>query len=152
MNAHLLFVVAVLSCAAVFALLEIEIEGGEGWAAGLPTWRIDNRFTRLLMNNRPLTGYHLYVHLFFVMVLHLPFVIGIAAFSLAGELRILAFLVLFWVAEDFLWFVLNPRFGIRRFSPRHIWWHEPSWWVFMPREYWLFVPIGVAMYVGSLII
>ena len=43
--------------AALFALAEIQIEGPQGWAANLPTWRVKNRWTRLLYGaNRPVRG------------------------------------------------------------------------------------------------
>jgi hypothetical protein len=144
----LVFVVAVLAVAAVFALAEVQIEGKNGWASALPTWRVDNRWTRSVMGGRPLTGYHFYLHLFLLLILHVPLALGIATPSLAGEMRIFSFLILFWVAEDFLYFVVNPAFRLRRFSKAHIWWH-PHWWWILPREYWVFTPIGIALYVLS---
>ena len=143
---HLLFAAAVLAAAWTFARLEIEIEGGNGWAAALPTWRIENRWTRWFFGGRPLTGYHLYVHLWVGVLVHLPLLLGLAPVSWPSEARILSFLILFWVAEDFLWFVLNPAFGIRRFTPEHAWWHAPGWWWIAPREYWLFTPLALALY------
>jgi len=146
---HLLFGVALLAAATVLARLEIEIEGARGWASGLPTWRVENRWTRLLLGSRALTGYHLYLHLFVLLLLHLPFALSLVPPSWAAELRLLAFLVLFWILEDFLWFVLNPRFGLSRFTRAHVWWHAQSWWGFMPREYWIFLPVGLALYLVS---
>lgn len=146
---HLLFGLFVLATAALFALLEIEIEGENGWAITLPTWRIDNRWTRIFFGSRALTGYHLYVHIFILLILHLPYGLSLVEPSWAAELRILAFLILFWILEDFLWFVFNPSFGIRRFTAADIWWHRPSWWWIMPREYWIFAPIAVAFYLLS---
>ena len=146
---HALFVLTLLGAAAAFAMLEIEIEGEAGWAANLPTWRLDNRWTRLVMGSRALTGYHLYVHLVILILVHLPFALAFVEPSLRAEARILAFVILFWIIEDFLWFVLNPAFGIRRFRPEYIPWHAPSWWGIMPREYWVFAPIGVLLYLWS---
>ena len=65
------------------------------------------------------------------------------------ELRILAFAVLFWVAEDYLWFVLNPAYGWRSFNRVRAWWHAASWWWVMPRDYWLLTPAGIALYLLS---
>jgi hypothetical protein len=45
---HAVFVLFLLASATAFALLEIQIEGRHGWAENLPTWRIDNRWTRRL--------------------------------------------------------------------------------------------------------
>jgi hypothetical protein len=146
---HVAFFGTLFAAAAIFALLEIEIEGGSGWASNLPTWRFENRWTRLLLGSRQVTGYHLYVHLFVLILLHLPFALGLSMPGLHAEARILAFLVLFWILEDFLWFVFNPAYGVRRFNPESVWWHAPAWWWIMPREYWIFTPIGLGLYVWS---
>jgi len=60
---------------------------------------------------------------------------------------LIGFLILFFLIEDFLWFVLNPSFGLKRFRAQHIWWHAPTWWWIMPRDYWVFGVIGIALYV-----
>ena len=146
---HLVFAVYVLATAFAFARLEIEIEGPHGWAEKLPTWRLSNRCTKLLWGCRPLTGYHFWVLILFALFAHLPFALGLWTWSLQLELRVIAFFILLLVIEDFLWFVLNPHFGVRRFRRQHIWWHAPAWWWCMPRDYWLFLPIGVAMYAIS---
>ncbi len=53
-----------------------------------------------------------------------------------------ACIMLFWITEDFLWFVLNPAFGLALFSPEHIPWHI-HWWSGAPVDYWM--SLGVAM-------
>jgi hypothetical protein len=146
---HLLFFSTVAVAAVLFALLEIQIEGRSGWARSLPTWRVRNRWTRWFLGGRTITGYHVYVHLFVLLVCHLPFLLAIAPFSWAAEFRILGFLFLFWVLEDFLWFVLNPHWGLHRFRPEHVPWHAENWWWIMPRDYWIFTPIGLALYLLS---
>lgn len=144
---HALFGLAVIGSATLAALLEIQIEGEEGWAASLPTWRLRWRWVRPVLGARDVTGYHVYVHLLVAMLVHLPFLLGFASFTWAGEARILAFLVLFWLVEDFLWFALNPAYGLRRFGREHIWWHAETWWIGMPRDYWIFGPVGIGLYV-----
>lgn len=146
---HVWFVAFVVAAATCFALLEIAIEGDQGWAAALPTWKIENKWTRWFFSSRPLTGYHLYVHLFVLVFVHLPYGLGFLAPSWKVEARIAAFLIFFWVMEDFLWFVLNPAFGIRRFTREHVWWHAPTWWWVMPRDYWVFLPLGILLYLFS---
>jgi hypothetical protein len=94
---HAVFAALLLLTSVFFAQLEIQIEGTAGWASSLPTWRIDNRWTRILMGNRPLTGYHMYFHLFMFTVMHAAYAVAPGSFSLATELRILSFLMLFWV-------------------------------------------------------
>jgi hypothetical protein len=148
---HLLFLVFLVITAFLFALVEIQIEGPNGWASALPTWRFESRWSRLLFGNRTITGYHVFFHLFVLSLLHVPYAIGALQFSIVIELRILAFALLFWVLEDFLWFVCNPDFGIAAFRPERAWWHAPNWWWLMPRDYWLFTPLGIALYVASYI-
>jgi hypothetical protein len=147
---HFAFVTALVTTAWLFALLEIQIEGAAGWASRLPTWRFENRWTRRILGGRAITGYHLYFQLFLATMAHLPFALGLTAPSLQAEWRILSFLILFWVLEDFLWFVLNPAYGVRRFNAEHAWWHAPNWWWIMPRDYWLFLPFGAWLYLASL--
>ncbi len=146
---HLRFALYVVATAAACAMAEIHIEGAHGWAEALPTWRKKNRLTRLLIGDKPLTGYHTFMWLSVAALLHSAYGLGLATFSLRTEARVVSFLILFGVLEDFLWFVLNPSFGIRRFSPGNVWWHAGSWWWFMPREYWGFLPLGIAAYLVS---
>lgn len=146
---HIAFMMFLLAAAASFAQLEIQIEGGAGWAAKLPTWRYESRWTRRLLGDRPLTGYHVYCHLFVLVLLHLPFGLQLADWSPRAEARIAAFLILFWILEDFLWFVLNPRYGVRGFTRQRVTWHQAAWWWIMPREYWIFLPAGLALYIWS---
>ena len=54
---HVLFIVTLTIDATPFALLEMQIEGPNGWTASLPTWRVENRWTRLFFSSKPLTGY-----------------------------------------------------------------------------------------------
>lgn len=147
---HLVFFAFVAMVAAVFALLEIQIEGDAGWAAKLPTWRVDSPWARRLLGGRPLTGYHFYCQLFLLLTVHVPYGLGLVTPSLPHEARILSFLILFWILEDFLWFVFNPRYGAAGFTREKATWHAAAWWWIMPREYWIFTPIALALYVASL--
>ena len=143
---HLIVLGYLLVTAFVFARVEIEIEGPDGWAAKLPTWRVCNKWTKLFYGSRPLTGYHFWVQMFVLLMLHCPFGLGFTSWSWSAEARIIGALILFFLTEDFLWFVLNPAFGLRRFRREQIWWHAPTWWWIMPRDYWVFGSIGIASY------
>lgn len=129
-----LFVYALL-----FALVEIEIEGAYGWADKLPTWyRVTPRYARafsFLLSGKPLTGYH--AVMFFVPLLsfHLPFVFG-APWTRSMEVRVLAAYLVWVVVWDFLWFVLNPRYGWARFRKGQVWWHDRRWIGRFPIDYW----------------
>jgi hypothetical protein len=147
--AHLAFFLFLIVASALFAQVEIQAEGAHGWAEQFPTWRIDNRWTRLVWGPKPLTGYHCFMVLFILCIVHFPFFAGSAHWTWPVELRVLAFMVLFWVVEDFLWFVMNPAFGIRRFKASEIWWHSKGWIWFMPTGYWIGLPAGLVLYLMS---
>src|SRR6185369_8078240 len=145
--ALLLFVIAI---AAVVAELEIQIEGEKGWAGALPTWRINNKATSFILGGayHPLTGYHFFLGLFVITFFHFPFVLGLS-WSGAIEFKIIAAFSLFWLIEDFLWFVFNPSFGISRFKPGEIPWHQRWIWR-LPFSYYKFFLLSLLFYTLSL--
>lgn len=126
-----------------FAKVEIQIEGPNGWAESLPTWRIDEHWLLdIFWGGRPMTGYHAWVFTFMMLVFHLPvFMHGLDQWTLKEEARIIASLQIFWTVEDFLWFVLNPAYGISKFSRHMIPWHK-KWFLFMPVDYWTFLIVA----------
>ena len=121
-----------------FAQTEIQIEGAGGWAVNLPTWRIEEHWLLdIFWGGRPMTGYHAWVFPFIALFFHFPFFF-MQQWSLRTEARALACIMLFWLVEDFLWFVLNPAFGLAQFSPAHIPWHKHWLWL-APTDYWVFL-------------
>ncbi|VVB65020.1 Uncharacterised protein [uncultured archaeon] len=148
----LIFWAYLVLVSATLALLEIQIEGANGWAKCLPTWRMENKLTRMIMGGKPLTGYHVFLIAFVVLLAHIPYFLGLAIPSVPIELRLISFIILLFIIEDFLWFVLNPAYGIKKFKPKYIWWHASSWWWIMPRDYYVFGLIGVFLYYISQIL
>ena len=128
----------------LYAMLEIQIEGAQGWAAGLPTWRIDNApHLQWLVGGRPLTGYHTFLFTFMFAVFHAPvFILGKWSWFL--EARIMGSLMLFWVMEDALWFVMNPAYGLARLTPADVPWH-PHWMWNVPTDYIVYMTGGVLL-------
>jgi hypothetical protein len=145
-GAVLLFIYALL-----FAVVEIEIEGKDGWAMKLPTWfRRSPWYARVygfLLSGKPLTGYHALIFLISFVSFHLGLAFG-QPWSWGGEARVVAS-YLVWVAIwDFLWFLWNPAFGWRRFRKGEIWWHGGRWLGRLPVDYvnvlWLsFLVVGL---------
>ena len=134
-----------------FAMTEIQIEGANGWAVALPTWRIEKHWLLdIFWGGRPMTGYHAWVFPFMFLAFHLPQAIH-GAFSWRLEARCLGSLMIFWIIEDFLWFVLNPSFGMARFAPQFIPWHK-HWLLGMPTDYLLFSGIGISLMMASFIL
>ena len=133
----------------LFAKVEIAIEGSKGWAEGLPTWKLSRAHwvSRILFGGRPATGYHAWMITLLFLLTHTPHLFQ--SFSLVAELRMLSFFILLLLVEDFLWFILNPAFGLKNFKAEKIWWHKENWWLVAPREYFIFLPIGIGLYILS---
>ena len=134
----------VLLLAFMFAHVEIEIEGTAGWAVNLPTWRIEHHWLLdLFWGGRPMTGYHAWVFSFMFVFFHFPMVASGRA-SWRSEAHALGCIMLFWIVEDFLWFVFNPGFGMARFNAIEVVWHKRWLWS-APIEYWMFLPIAALL-------
>jgi hypothetical protein len=130
------YLVWVVLMAIAFAKVEIQIEGAAGWAASLPTWRIEKHWLLdIFWGSRPMTGYHAWVFTFMALSFLAPLAFN-GGWARRDLLLGLAGLMLFWVAEDFLWFLLNPSYGWVGFDPAHVPWHKRWWWG-APVDYWL---------------
>jgi hypothetical protein len=128
--------------ALVLAHLEIQIEGPHGWAEKLPTWRWDSPGVRRWLG-KPVTGYHLCLVTFILLLLHVPQFYG---GSWEREAELLAMFFLLIVIWDFLWFACNRHFGIARFRAGQVWWC-PAWTLGVPRPYlvWLALSLAAAL-------
>ena len=84
------------------ALLEIEIEGPDGWAKNLPTKRIKIWWYQKF--GKEVTGYHLLLQIFLLLFMHLPLILE-NRFSWDLEALILSQYFFFLVYWDYLWFV-----------------------------------------------
>jgi hypothetical protein len=128
--------------------IEIEIEGGHGWAERLPTWyRKRGRVGRLYglgMGQRPLTGYHVFAFAIPVVIVHLPFGFGLE-WSLPNELAQLAALFALAVIWDFIWFVMNPAYTVRRFRRENVWWFQAPWILRFPLDYYAGITVSIAL-------
>lgn len=105
--------------ALVYAWIEIEIEGPSGWAKNLPT-------PQKVAGH--LSLYHVYMVLLAAVVIG-----GLLHYRahktdwkhVCGEFVFL--LVIFFLAQDFLWFVMNPGYTVLGYRESLIPWH--SHWV-----------------------
>jgi hypothetical protein len=141
------FLVFVLLAAFFWAKMEIEIEGAHGWAAKLPTWRIEKHILLdIFMGGRPLTGYHAWAFAFVFLVFHLPF-FWAGTWSWRVECHVEAATLVFWVIEDFLWFILNPHYGWSRYRHKEIWWHK-HWMLGLPVDYWVMSALGLFLFMA----
>jgi hypothetical protein len=147
---HILFFAVLFWISFVLAKLEIAIEGKDGWAGNLPTWRLskDHWASRLFFGGKQATGYHTWLNIFLFSFLHVVYLFN--AFSLELELKLVAFLLLLWAVEDFFWFIFNPHFGFKKFKKESISWHSVAWWGIAPRDYFILIPLGVCVYFVSI--
>jgi len=119
------YAIYLFGVATFLALLEIQIEGQNGWAKNLPCWRPKDKDSfavkvyMLFMSGRELTGYHIVMFFFVFLILHFPFFAGVG-WTGKKELWVVSNYFLLSVTWDFLWHVWNPSYGIRKFSPKTI--------------------------------
>ncbi len=117
----------------LFALLEIEIEGPYGNGEKLQTWfRTSTKGAKIwarLQGGDALLGYRLFITIVVVMAFHIPFFMGVN-WSVSKEVITFSIIYVLLVIEDFLWFVLNPFYGIENFKKENIWWHAKKKWLF----------------------
>lgn len=138
----------VLVLAFFFAQVEIQIEGAAGWAANLPTWRVEDHWLLdWFWGGRPMTGYHAWVFSFMALAFHLPAAL-LGRWSWQIEGRVLGALALFWIAEDWFWFVFNDAYGIARFAPEFVPWHK-HWLLGVPTDYLVMGTLGLGLLLGS---
>lgn len=140
--------------ATLLALVEIMIEGPEGWSAGLKYnwvprqegWYMDI-WAVFMGGDKVFDGYHLFMILFLLVVFHMPFVAplyGRAKWTGRAEIQILTVFSLIGVLWDFLWFVWNPWYGMSRFDAAHVGWHK-EWWGPVPAGYFMAIMATIAI-------
>lgn len=136
----IIFLVYTVIVSIFWALWEIQIEDGNGWAAKLPTWRRINKLISKLLGGRPLTGYHFWMWIFLLTMIHLP--CFFARWNWRKEMLIVGFFFTLVTLEDFFWFVFNPAFGVKKFRRDNldIWWYC-TWWLWVPNAYWFALAI-----------
>lgn len=133
------------------AALEVNIEGPHGWAKSLPTWRRERGGSAfrvaqfVITGGRPFTGYHLSMFSLQILALHLCYAQGVAL-SWRNEAAILSVFFLICPTWDFLWFVLNPAYGLKKFAKDTVEWHGDRWWPFgkFPVDYGVSVLLSIA--------
>ena len=62
------------------------------------------------------------------------------------EVIILSAYTLIVALEDFLWFVFNPYYGLKKFNKKHIPWHE-DWFGPIPLQYVYVIVLWITLFV-----
>lgn len=125
-----IYIVLIAICLAYF---EVQIEGPNGWASALPTWRIDSPSVTWIFGGRPVTGYHVALNILLLLFFHWPFVFK--KWNLSDEIKIFSSFTILAVIWDFLWFVINPNFGLEKYNRSNIWWFK-NWFLGFPVDYY----------------
>lgn len=134
MNILLIFLWIVLGFA-VMAFLERTIEGPNGW--GKKTYGKRFKITKKFS----ITEYHLWFWIFLTILISLPLIVGGFSWKLFGVL--LSALAIGCVIEDFLYFIVNPYFGLKKFNPKNVKWH---YWIKIGK---INIPVS---YIGGILI
>jgi hypothetical protein len=116
----------------LWAALEVQIEGEHGWAENLPT----SKFLNLHF-----TWYHVVMN---AMVLVIIFQ------NVKVSWRRPFWTAALFLIEDFLWFIINPYFGILRYNKQKVTWHK--WVCGMPLGNWISATIMLTTAMLSLIL
>jgi uncharacterized membrane protein len=121
------------------AILEIHIEGKDGWAKNIPTWYRKTGIGKIFgifMHKKPMTGYHVTLMFFLFLIFHAHYFQG-CEWNIQKEFSTLGLLLTIFVVWDYLWFVFNPYFGYKNFRKEKIWWHATSkWFLGFPSDFY----------------
>ena len=114
----------------IYSLMEIEIEGKHGWCKELPTAKnVCKDFTL----------YHLLMNALIIITFT-------KIFYSEGIFDVIFYTTGFFLIEDFLWFVLNPNFTIKKYTKENIPWHK-EWMLGIPTANF----VGLGIFIVSII-
>lgn len=136
MNNLIIHTIFIVIFAILYSILEIEIEGKSGWAENLPT-----QYSGI----GRLTYYHVIMNITIILVITYSTLL-----IKDTNLWIVLFYIIIWfLVEDFSWFVLNPYYTLDKYSRENIWWHSDQEWILKnPMHNW----IGIVVLLLILII
>lgn len=130
----------VILLATIYSMIEIELEAGCGWTAGIPTSQI--------VKSHHFTYYHLFMILFLsIMCISIWW----KRYDVHWTKKILVagyFLCWILLLEDFLWFVLSPYFTLSKYKKENIPWHK-SWVGPIPTHN--LIGFGILLFLGYMV-
>ena len=129
------------------ACIEIEIEGGYGWAQRLPTWWLGRGLVGRIYGvvDGPPAADRLPRVRVHDPAAHpaLPYSMGVD-WTLAGELRTIGTFFALAVFWDYMWFVFNPAYTVASFKRGNVWWFEVPWIWRFPLDYYTGIGLSIA--------
>ena len=118
----------IFSYSTLYSLLEIELEAKEGWCKNLPTPVVLGKFTL----------YHVLMNIIVIITL-----LKVYVKNKDDLAKGIFYIALWFLVEDFMWFVMNPYYKIEKYKKEYIWWHARSEWYYGIPEH---------NYIGGLVI
>ena len=101
----------------IYSLIEIEIEGKDGWCKNLPTAK--NVFFNFTL-----------YHILMMCIITLTFY---KIFNKKDIWILIFYITMFFYIEDYLWFIYNPFYTYKKYSKEFIPWHK-HWFLGQPIE------------------
>ena len=106
--------------ALLYALLEIEIEGPNGWAKNLPTPKILFHFTQ----------YHVIMNLIVILIFFRIY------YNNKNDFTKTIFIITLWfMLEDTYWFIYNSKYTLKKYNKKFVKWHK--WYMGLPLGTWI---------------
>jgi hypothetical protein len=132
----ILYLILIAAC---HAKMERTIESDEGgWGKNLPCKKIEHPILILIIGKH-IMQYHLWMLILFILIFHIPFIF--IDWSIKKELIVLGLYCLYWVIEDFMWFVESKDYGIMKLFKKECEWHK-RYTAGLPRSYFYGLIMG----------
>ena len=134
----------------LWALTMVNAEGLVGWGGVSPAWKLDTRrwYSFLFWpfaQGRPVNFLPVSAIMTFTVSFLLPVIWNInknIPFTLINFGELVSYFIIFAILEDFIWFLINPYYGLRKFNKQIVTWH-PRWLGFLPTDYWIALVIYI---------
>ncbi len=121
------------------AFWEAYIEGKYPWAGAQVGWNVK------LTDRVTVTAYHFWIYVMLAFFLSLPLVVNGWSIELFGV--ILSAFAIGFIIEDFVWFLVNPFYSLRKFNEKDVYWYP--WIGFGKFKIPLFYVVGVIVSISS---
>ena len=120
MTGNLLNLTFIFLISIFYSLIEIEIEGKDGWMVKIPTPKF------FKFGDKEMTLYHIYMLVLIIISVTFQNKMN---FTLPSFLYSASNVLLFLFLEDIIWFILNPHFTINKYKKENICWHAKQPWI-----------------------
>jgi len=130
----------------LWALVMASAEGPIGWGGNGNIMKSNKwlfNCLKLFTFGRPLHPLPLFAIITFTISFAFPAIWNYSKdlpFSVLAWGELVAYFALFAIHEDFIWFLVNPHFGLKKFNKIDAAWH-PRWFLGLPIDYWIGISV-----------